>query len=164
MINRLSLGDVTEAIRTHFREGPPNGWLLGWDERRCFVLVSAAAAPHPVTNHTSFDYGFCNWFEVRVDSETGEHYWTLTIKLSFIAPTYSFHWTQYEGPTQGSVIRAAPPGCEMVEDRVRSAVENAGFVEIPDEWCEQELKDVQLELSGTQNVTLGKCLFTDYAE
>ncbi len=164
MTNRITIDDITESIHSQFDKGPPNGWLLGWDESRCFALISAAAAPHPTSNHTSFDYGFCNWFEVRIDSEGDDRYWTLTIKLSFIAPAYCIHWTQYESPTQGAVIPAAPVGYKIVEDKVRIAAENAGFFGIPTEWCEKQLLGVELELSGTENVTLGKCLFTDYAE
>lgn len=162
MKSRFTLKKITETIRTQFQEGPPNGWILGWDSSRCFHLISAAAVPYPVANHTSFDYGFCNWFQVRIDGENEECYWTLTIKISFIAPVYAFHWTQYGSKTQGRVIPAAPQDYQSVEDSVRLAVENSRFCELPVEWHDKELKGIELELSGSENVTVGKCLFSDY--
>lgn len=164
MSKPIALETIISSIRNQFRGGPPNGWLLGWDESRCFPLVAAAAAPYPTINHTSFDYGFCNWFEVRIDDTSDGYYWTLTIKLSFIVPTYGFHWTRYESLTQGVVSPAAPAGYQVVEDEVRMALENAGFFELPAKWYEQELQGVELELSGTKGVTLSKCLFNDYSE
>lgn len=162
MSNPMTFDEITKAIHSQFHEGPPNGWLLKWNESRYFALVSDAAAPHRTTNHTSFDYGFCNWFEVRIDGNSHHGYWTLTIKLSFIIPAYCFHWTQYENSTQGTVIHAAPAGYQMLEDKVRIAVENAGFFAISAQWYDVELEGVELELSSTEHVTLGKCLFTDH--
>lgn len=160
MNDSITLDEIIRIIRSRFHDGPPNGWLLCWDETRYFALVSDAATPYPTINYTSFDYGFCNWFEVRIDSD--HRYWTFTIKLSFIAPVYCVHWTQYESPSQGAVISAAPLGHQAVEDNVRTAVERAGFFELPTEWYDQQVQGIELELSGTENVTIGKCLFSDY--
>src|SRR5262245_40389019 len=124
MRSPIGLDDLVRAVHHRFQDGPPNGWLLGWDEMRHFALIRAAAAPHQVSNQTSFDYGFCNWFDIRIDSDDDERYWTLTIKLSFITPTYCLFWTRYENPTQGAVIPNAPNGYQGVEDSVRTAVQN----------------------------------------
>jgi hypothetical protein len=35
-------------------------------------------------------------------------------------------------------------------------------MELPDAWYDKVVDGVELELSGTENVTLGKCLFSDY--
>ncbi|QDU80180.1 hypothetical protein Pla110_19040 [Polystyrenella longa] len=158
----LTLEDIKEEIHTQFQDKPPNGWLLGWDESRGFASLHTAAAPHSIVNCTSFDYGFCNWFELIIDSEIDECYWKLTIKLSFIVPAYVYYWTQYDRPARCRVLSNAPLGYEEIEDRLRVVVENAGFFEIPMEWYDYEMKGVELELSGTENVTLSKCLFSDY--
>jgi hypothetical protein len=160
----ITLNDIIKSIREQFENGPPNGWILGWDLSRYFALVSTAAAPYPTSNYTAFDYGFCNWFEVRVNSDSNQQYWTLTIKLSFIVPTYCVHWTYYESSTQGAVIPVAPVRYRSVEEKVRIAVEDAGFFELPVEWYEEHIHGIELELSGKDNVTVGKCLFSDYEE
>lgn len=64
----MTLDDLFKAVRDQFQNGPPNGWLLGWDEMRYFELLRNAAKPYGAINQTSFDYGFCNWFDVRIDS------------------------------------------------------------------------------------------------
>ncbi len=160
----MNLDDLIESIECQFRGGPPNGWLLGWDESRCATLVSTAAAPHTTTNNTSFDYGFCNWFEVRIDNTNDDLFWTLTIKLSFIAPAFCVHWTQYDRSTQGTFIPMAPAGYREVEKKVCAALESVGFFEISDEWYNVKLHGIELELSSEEHVSIGKCLFSDFEE
>ncbi len=162
MSNRITWEDLVAAVQRQFQHSAPNGWLLGWDRNRGFALVCTAAAPHQTTNHSSFDFGFCNWYEVCVNGNTDQCFWSLTIKLSFILPIYCIYWTRYESSIKGSVIDTAPTGYQVVEDNVRVAVENAGFFELPDDWYERKIDGVELELSGNERVTLGKCLFTDY--
>lgn len=163
MTGSMTLNNLLKVVRDQFQDGPPNGWLLGWDEMRYFKLISSAAEPHVTINQTSFDYGFCNWFDVHIEPGGDERCWLLTIKLSFIAPTYCMFWTQYEGPTHGTVIATAPDGYQPIEDKVRALVHNKGFFELPDEWYDKQVEGVFLELSESGNVTLSKCLFTDYS-
>lgn len=161
MKESVSLSEIIDEVCRQFSDSPPNGWLLGWDESRCYELIHAAAAPCETTNNTSFDYNFCNLF---ISKATGrdECYWTLTVRLSFIVPAYSMHWTQYEKSGEAFVIQEAPNDYTQIESKIRAAIENAGFFELPRDWYEQELQGIELELSGTENVTLGKCLFQDY--
>ncbi len=159
----MTLNEIVETVQTQFSEGPPNGWLLGWDETRCFELIHAAAAPLDTTSLVAFDYGFCNWYETRVEGDAAHHNWTLTVKLSFIVPAYCIYWTQYETSTDGFLVETAPTGYQQTEDKVRAAVERVGFFELPVEWHEVQIHGVELELSETNNVTLDKCLFQDHA-
>jgi hypothetical protein len=81
-------------ISEQFQEGPPNGWLLGWPRDRFFPQLAEAVAPERVENQTSFDYSFCNRYEVRVDGLAG-NVAVLTIRISFVADAFSLHWTKY---------------------------------------------------------------------
>lgn len=160
----MTVDDITEAVRLQFRDAPPNGWLLGWNESRHFQLIRSASTPLPVINCTSFDYSFCNFYEARVNDEENAGFWTLTVKLSFIVPACCIYWTQYKSPTKGWVVDMAPVGYQQIEDRVRTEIVNAGFFELPREWHDVKVNGVELELSGDGegDVTLDKCLFEDH--
>jgi hypothetical protein len=149
-------------VRTAFADGPPNGWLLGWPEDRGFDEFSRMAAPHKPTNHTSFDYAFCNHFDVRVDEPDANGYVVLTLLMSFVADVFSLHWTAYQPGGQGGRVVSEYPKASSLETRVRSWLAEKGFMSIPDDLFNMELPGVALELSGSQNVTLGKCLFRDH--
>lgn len=163
MNDLLTIEEIKKAIDNLFREGPPNGWQLGWSKARYFGPITAAAAPYRTTNHTSFDYGFCNWYEVHVDGSDKERYYIMTIKISFVIPVYCMFWTEHENNISGSVIELSPKEFKHIEDSVRCAVKKMGFSEISNEWHEIKISGVHLELGGTENATIGKCLFTDYA-
>ncbi|HVW02579.1 MAG TPA: hypothetical protein VHB77_19640 [Planctomycetaceae bacterium] len=154
MSHPLTLEELTTVVAERFRSGPPNGWLLGWDASRCSERLRDAVAPYDLVNCTSFDYSFCNWYEVRFNRHRREAFWTLTAKLSFVAPAYCMHWN--------TAAPAAPAESQHVESNLRTELERAGFFELPVEWSELAVPNVQLELSGARNVTLSKCLFCDY--
>ncbi|MCA9280080.1 MAG: hypothetical protein H6815_12470 [Phycisphaeraceae bacterium] len=158
----LTIEAVVNDIRTQYRERPPNGWLLGWERERYLLLVQEACAPHAVVNATSFDYAFCNRYEVNLSEGDAGIFYMLAVRLSFIAPVFSLHWTRYESQTKGSVVSSVPSDCSQLEEKLRKTLERAGLTGLPDEWFEQEVSGVELELSGTSNVTIGKCLFEDY--
>lgn len=160
MAEQLPVQEIIRHIRSQFRDGQPNGWLLNWDESRLFTQVSIAAAPHEVLNCTTFDYAFCNWYEIPIS--TGHNDWILTIKLSFIVPAYCMYWTEHDTVTGGSVAPIAPMGYQNLEDKVRFAAESAGLFELPSEWHDHEVQGVTLDLSNTSNVTIDKCLFCDH--
>jgi hypothetical protein len=159
----MTIERVIDELRGQFSEHPPNGWLLGWDEERHLALVEKTCAPYAVTNTTSFDYAFCNRYEVRLDDTNSSGFWVLTVRLSFIMPVFSLHWTRYESQTEGAVITRVPGEHHEVEERLRKALESVGLDELPNEWSEREVGGLELELSGDTNVTVSKCLFEDYA-
>lgn len=162
MTVELSLNDIKSAIHASFRNGPPNGWLLQWDTSRGQSLIQNAVAPNQVINHTSFDYGFCNWFEVRFTDNTPASDIILTAKLSFILPVCWLDWKQSNNSGTVRTLSRIPEPYRTVEENLRHALHKAGFVELPDEWYRLEVNGVELELSGNVNVTIEKCLFTDY--
>ncbi|WP_165248261.1 hypothetical protein [Paludisphaera soli] len=160
--NPIRLDDLIRLVQERFRDGPPNGWLLGWDPARCLDSVGRAARPHHVGNTTSFDYGFCNQFEVAIGAGGRGECWVLTIHLSFVAPTFCLFWTRYKSPNKGVVNAGVPEGQRALEDEVRAAIQAEGFFELPDEWFDVHVDGVRLELSDAADVTLNKCLFCDY--
>ena len=165
MSRSISLDELVQTVQSRFQDDPPNGWQLGWDRERCLDLVRSAASPHPARNLTSFDDAFCNWYEVCIDPSDGKQHWkqrTLTIQFSFIAPVSCLYWDRPKRSTQGDLIASAPESYQAVEARVRAAVWAVGFFEAPSDWLNHEIEGIQLELSGTHHVTLGKCLFCDY--
>jgi hypothetical protein len=159
----IALERMIDDVRHQFSEEPPNGWLLGWDRERYLALVQNTCVPFVVTNTTSFDYAFCNRFEVRFDEPAREHFWVLTVRISFVLPIFSLHWTKYDSTTVGTVVTQVAGEHREVEESVRRALESIGLNELPEEWSEEEVGGVELELSGANNVTISKCLFEDYA-
>jgi hypothetical protein len=160
--NQMKFRDVVAAIRLCFNDNLPNGWQLGWDESRLYDAVAKVAYPKVTRNYTTFDYNYCNWLEIRCGDPSDGEYSTLTIKISFIVPLFRLHWTLRSGVNYATIIDSAPIDCQPIEDKVRTILQNAGVQEIPEEWCNHVLADIELELSGTENVTVSKCLFSDY--
>jgi hypothetical protein len=160
MKEEFSLDRLKALVVTTFENGPPNGWRLGWDENRFYDVVSTAAQPADCVNHTSFDYSFCNTLVVTPIARS-DLTLTLTVRVSFVAPFYSTHWTRYR-PKDAQVVSAVPSEVAEIADRIRKALCRLGFTEMPLEWHDETVQGVVLELSGATNVTLSKCLFEDY--
>lgn len=160
MTGEFSLDRLKALVVAQFESGPPNGWLLGWDRDRLYGVVSTAAKPEECVNATSFDYCFCNTFLVtpiaRFDLTL-----RLTVRVSFVAPFYSTHWTRY-GPKTSQVVPVVPIEVAHIAERIRKALDKQGFAEVPLEWHDETVSGVVLELSGPTDVTLSKCLFEDY--
>lgn len=160
----MKLHEITDAVKRHFLNEPPNGWLLGWSEERLFREIQGIAAPFTAINHTSFDYCFCNWYDIHANQDDDDDRWILSVKLSFIVPVYCIFWTTYEGPTFSGQVVAAPKTISQLENSVRDFVEDAGFFKLPAHWHDIQVAGVSLELGGEINVTLDKCLFCDYSD
>lgn len=158
----ISLKTMIDGLRQQFSEQPPNGWLLGWDRDRYFTLVKNTCEPFVVTNATSFDYAFCNRFEVGFEEPRGEGFLALTVRISFVFPIFALHWTKYKSKTLGAVVTQVAGEHRELEERVRRALESIGLNELPNEWSEEKVEGVELDLSDANNVTISKCLFEDY--
>jgi hypothetical protein len=156
--------DLVALVQRAFALGPPNGWLLGWSPDRYYAEFARVAADAAPQNATTFDYAFCNHFEARIDGLPHEQYAILTVLLSYVADVYALHWTVYEksGRT-GRVVEAAPnTKAKCLQARVEEWIADLGFAGVPDAWLALELVGIELELSGTEHVTMSKCLFKDY--
>lgn len=153
---------VTKVSRM-FREGPPNGWVLGWNRDRFVKEISKLSHPGEFENVTSFDYSFCNSFEVSFRKSSDE-FIVLTVRISFVANYFSTHWTQYSaGGRHGTVVEAADQdSATKVAERIRRFLTSEGFRELPEDWASMVVPDARLELSEGP-ATLTKCLFDDYA-
>ncbi len=158
----LDLDCWKTAIGRRFSGGPPNGWVLGWDRTRMFAEICREAKDYSCTNCTSFDYSFCNRYEIRVD-ESSYEFWNLTVRISFVLDVFSLHWTRYvAGGKRGWVLDDAPnQEASLVELRIRDSLESKGYDELPADWYEEPIDGVVLELSGDR-ATIGKCLFEDH--
>jgi len=160
MAQNLLLEEIVAQVREQFREEVPNGWLLGWDLNRGHAAIREATAPYRASNLTSFDYSFCNWYEVKV--RNGYQKWLLTVKISFIVSVFSLYWTRYKSSVEGFVMIADSDERRRLENRVRTAVSGLGYCEIDSAWLNLKVDGVSLELSDPEDVTLGKCLFCDF--
>lgn len=157
-----SIDTWLSAIRERFHEGPPNGWLLGWDQCRFMSEIVGASAGAIVTNYTSFDYSFCNTYEVT----PGEHHEchdALTVRISFIVDAFALHWTCTPCKESSARVVATPhtPLALRIEAQIRQALETRGFEAVPAPEHDRPVPGVALELAGDR-ATLGKCLFDDY--
>lgn len=159
----LGLCELKDRIVSTFRVSPPNGWLLGWDERRAFDAIASAVAPHEFRNCTSFDYSFCNRYECTVIGQNDESF-LLCIRISFIAELASLHWTRYsESMKEAEVVaESVVPDSRQIMSKVRTVLRSCGFSESPASWDDEPLFGVRLELSNPEAVTVGKCLYEDY--
>lgn len=158
------LAYLVDAVRKAFSPRPPNGWLLGWDRERYFREFVRASAPARATNHTSFDYAFCNHFEADLRDSGDAEYLTFTVRISFIADVYSIHWTTYgDGGKVGHVVPTPTTEAAVeLHKRIDQWLQTTTLAPLPDEWFELQVSGVQLELAGVIGATLGKCLFEDY--
>jgi hypothetical protein len=159
MENPLSLKEILQQVQLAFRDGPPNGWILDWDLHRYFSEIEEAAAPYPVINYTSFDYSYCNHYQIHDDSE-GCHFF-LTILVSFITPVYSMHWTRLRNQT-GAVVLRPPAQYATLENKIAAKLKDLGLMDFPLDWSEMKVEGVHLELSEPEDATLGKFLFRDF--
>jgi len=157
------LAQWVETIKGAFRDGPPNGWILGWPEKRHAEALARLTAPGEFFNKTSFDYWFCNTYEVYYPNSSVSNV-KLTIQISFIVDAFEVYWDTY---IKGAAVK--PHGQVSIDDlkiditqNVCSYLESQGFVQVPDEWDGLKIPDVKLELSEPEDVTLNKCLFRDF--
>jgi hypothetical protein len=159
--SRDALDELIETIRRQFINGPPNGWELGWDDTRFCQEISDICSPLPVVNNTTFDYAFCNWYDIDCGAKWGCDRVELTVKVSVIAPVCSMHWTCRTG-TCFSVASKMPEGKENKQSAIAAMLRRQGIYELEVGVDELIVPDVALELSETRNVTVGKCLFSDF--
>ncbi|VTR93352.1 unnamed protein product [Gemmata massiliana] len=162
MTLKMSLSEIVDQVQGQFRNGVPNGWLLGWKLDRGYATINESIAPHKAANMTTFDYCFCNYYELMIGNDYPK--FALAIRISFIVPAYSLHWTRYDSEHSGVVTRDIPVAAVHIENKIRSTIDGLGYFELPSDWHDKEINDVILELSDTDSVTLGKCLFCDYAQ
>ena len=156
MQKSLSLEEILQQVQLAFRDGPPNGWILGWDLNRYFSEIEGAAAPYPVINYTSFDYSYCNNYQIHDDSERCHFF--LTVLVSFITPVYSLHWTGLRNQT-GAVVLRPPAQYAALENKIAAKLKDLGLMDFPPDWSEVKVEGVHLELSEPEDAGLGKFLF-----
>lgn len=163
MTTPLTKDELKMSVDAAFESGIPNGWILGWEESRFQAQINRCIHPHTVENWTSFDYAFCNNYEVIFRTNDRISY-SLTILISFISDVYCMHWTAYSADGRsGRVVPTPEIATAMtIEKNLRLMLDELGIQEIPDEWLSEPVTGISLELSGERNVTLAKCLFRDY--
>ena len=154
---------LLRTIAELFRDGPPNGWLLGWDVDRFANQVSELSGDGEFENVTSFDYSFCNSFEVTF-RQTSDEFVVLTVRVSFVADYFSMHWTQYSSSGKHGVVvdDVDFDGAARVAQDIRAFLRSMGYQEFPTSWDSIAVPEAVLELSE-EPATLSKCLFDDYA-
>jgi hypothetical protein len=154
-----SLDALRAVVRSTFANGPPNGWTLRWDRERFFSELTHLSDPYECANETSFDYSFCNRLVTTIDGQ--QRSWSLTVRVSFVAPFYSLHWTRYRD-SDVRVVPVVPGDIDVIRRRIRRFLDDQGFDELPDDWHDARIEGLKLELAGESEVTIGKCLFEDY--
>lgn len=164
MATPVSIDSLVAQVRDQFRifNSAPNGWAIKWDESRYFEAITAAAKPYPTVNYTDFNYEFCNSYAVFFDQLPTKCYRALMIEVSFVAPVFCFYWTQAECDLRKkNWPNAYPSAREKATERVRALLVRENLFEVPDDWLNTKIEGVELELSGSTDVTLYKCLFVD---
>src|SRR5260221_12863009 len=111
MNTTMTLAELKGHLREQFATGVPNGSTLGWNHDRLQSELAAAVQPLKVENCTSFDYAFCNHFEVRVEGGHPRGFYELTIRISFVREFFCLHWTRREPASRqtGTVGSAGTP-------------------------------------------------------
>lgn len=129
-------------------------------------LIKSAAPDAPFSNHTSFDYAFCNDYVLQFVEPPRSTPLTLTIRISFVAPCFTLHWTKYSvhrlnsgHVMPGSFVQSEQ--AKLAEQRIHAALDSAGLKQLPLEWSNEKINGVVLELAG-DNATISKCLFHDF--
>jgi len=156
------LEEWLRVVRQAFEAKPPDGRELGWDEARMMTTIGEIASPLHINNWTAFDYAFCNRYEIKVPGEAKKEYLSCSVRLSFIVPAYTIHWTSYWRNGKSGKVVDTPEPLRGLETRIRQHLEKQGFIELPEDWQDIVVLGISLELAGARNVTLGKCLFEDY--
>jgi hypothetical protein len=156
------LANVNEA----FKNGVPNGSLLGWDYERFWQNLIKLTEIGEVLNVTDFNYGFCNTYFYYYPSKKIKCYEMATFEISFVSDVFQIYWTKYSDYGKSGNVIESPENDESKEweKRVRNFIQQKGFEECLTEWYNLPIEGVELELSGKDQVTLGKCLFVDYEE
>lgn len=163
--SRSGLDEILAQVRDAFRDGPPNGWLLGWDPDRLIAGIQGLTPSDcQISNRSSFDYSFCNSFEIKFPAVKNK-YLVLITKVSFIADVFCLYWVRYKHKGGKGNVIPSPETAEQCETEksLRSFLEAMEFSELPAEWHSARVEGVRLELAECGSVTLDKCLFEDHA-
>jgi len=162
MIDMGSVDRLIADIEKAFSEGPPNGFLLGWQRDRFFPSLQSSFRDCAVTNDTDYNYSYCNSFEIEPDPSGKEGNLVITLKMSHVADVYSVHVTKYSrDKRRGNVVPCGvdPIVSELCE-RVHQFAADKGFQEIDERLTDMKIPGVDLELA--EEATVGKCLFDDF--
>lgn len=150
---------ILTQVKTAFAKSPPSGFLLQWDRSRFFQELAQAFPEYKVTNHTDFNYSFCNSYEIEPPPIISNRVHVVTLKMSFIADAFSLHVTEYTvDRRRGRVV--SEQTCQAAIDIARAFARERRFVEIARKDDGLRIDGVSLELSEV--ATLGKCLFDDF--
>lgn len=163
------MSDALEAIAAAaakaFRETPPNGWLLGWPERRYEEALSSLCSGAHLQNVTSFDYSYCNAYRFTLEGvRRGDVCWVL-LDISFICDAYQVYaqLNKASGKCTQLSEKALPVLAAELVARLRAFLDAQGFLEIDGEMGQREVSAPALELCENDVASLGRCLFHDYA-
>ena len=157
---------IAAAAAEAFREAPPNGWLLGWPERRYEDALSSLCIDAEAQNVTGFDYSYCNAYKFLFAGGRIGDVCEVLLDISFVADAYQVHAQLNKTSGRGSPLRerALPnPGREFVAD-VREFLNTRGFLEIDAEMGQRTVRAPALELCESEMAPLNRCLFHDYAD
>ena len=155
-------GKVLESIKKAFSNGCPNGFLLGWDEKRFFERLSALLSGTKVINNTDFNYSYCNSFEVLLDELEEKEHFVLTVKVSFVADFFCVYLTKYTRNKRNGEVVDVSQSEDFSElfGKVESFFAGEGFRMLNDNEMNNVVDGVDLELA--EDATVAKCLFDDF--
>ncbi len=160
------LNSIINNIRDAFKNGVPNGSLQGWDFERFWQELINLTEIGEIVNATDFNYGFCNTYFYYHPSKKTKNYEMATFEISFVSNVFQIYWTKYSDSGKIGNVIESPENHESKEweKKVREFIKQKGFEECTTEFYNLPIDGVELELSGKDHVTLGKCLFIDYEE
>lgn len=173
-MEELTLQTVIQDIRSNWNQVTnPTADRFQWDE-----ALSKAFEGYPVWNSTDFNYGKCHSYEIVLHrrelrpagsakaqqaqiKQLGGTMSVLVLLLSVVANYYLLSFVQQR---RGQLPRETQPKTKTHKELVSRAHQFAtlhGFRDLPQEYLEHVLPDVELDLAERGSVKIFNCLFED---
>ena len=154
---------LIEDIRRAFKQGIPNGTILGWDRERFYTDLLSLTRRGTVVNETDFNYARCNTYHFYYPKELSKVNETATLEISFISNVYLMYWGKYlkHSPTERRIREPEFTESKDWGKAVKEFLKQRGFEEFLIEWYNLPIDGIELELSEKDEVTIGKCLFDE---
>lgn len=155
---------VIKDIQMAFKDGVPNGILLGWDEDRFYQDLLILTQRGEIVNRTDFNYSFCNTYYYHHSNKHSKTQEKATLQISFVSNVFQIYWDKSLKHSSSMARRIKEPEnneSKEWEKAVKGFMKQRGFEEFLIDWYNLPIDGIELELSEKDEVTVGKCLFEE---
>ena len=160
-----SLDDLLGQIRQQHQQIHESNARRTWRRNRFESDIVAIAKNCDVNNGTSFDYDFCNLYQIFPVSKHELLEYELVVRISYVLDAYCTQWTSLRNrnPKNVQVVSGTDVLVERnPEEAIHALLKANEFFQVPQEWMNTRVEGVSLELSDPKHVTIYKCLFEDH--